>query len=82
VTEADDGRGEEFGPVRLASALRSAGPPSAAGLLDDTIAEVRRFSQGDQATTSRSSWRDVAKRRYDFPSYAIRQIRPTCESAM
>jgi len=49
VTEALDGQGEEFGPDRLANALRSPDAASAADLLDRAIAGVQRFGHGDQA---------------------------------
>jgi sigma-B regulation protein RsbU (phosphoserine phosphatase) len=49
LTEATDGRGEEFGEARLARTVGAHRDRELSALLDAVFGEVRRFSEGEQA---------------------------------
>jgi serine phosphatase RsbU (regulator of sigma subunit) len=49
ITEAADGRGEEFGEARLARTIEAHRDRDVASVLDAVFDEIRRFSAGEQA---------------------------------
>jgi sigma-B regulation protein RsbU (phosphoserine phosphatase) len=48
VTEASDAAGQEFGEARLIDILKGQAHSSATSILESIVAEVQRFSPGDQ----------------------------------